>query len=324
MPMHLSPSRAFFCKGNGTTKVNKENTENPRTKNAPEDKKWKNLAPFLNAYVKVFPASEPNKKSIWMLVWVKEDSVISHDYPVPKKSLVYKHLTNKSSEKQKVLEECEDKLVEAYTDAKNFIAEDKDVQTGFEIVGRNDFVMTVRGGFGIEVGYPYVDLLLKNIKEGNNGRAETFQRFFTGVFAHEMTHYIRSEFEEEANAGKEIASHAVQFLSGLGNSPLADARFEEVIEEPEDLYDIDMICSLKVVQSLLLRSCMCAYKPKSFEPSELNKAILSIPECERENTIKRMAGIIIGMSPVDLMRTAADVTMVPFDRSKKDLVEKAG
>lgn len=324
LPVNLNPYDFFTCKSKEKIPAEEETTKTSEPQEIHQDEKdknWKKLSPFLNAYVKVFPSKELSTKGVWMLVWVKEDSIISHDFPVPKSSLIYRYLTSKNPDKQKIFEECENKLVSAYVAAKKFIAENKEVQTGFEIVGKHDYVMAVRGGFGIEAAYLYVDHLIENIANGNKDKAEILQNFFKGVFVHEMVHFLRGEIEEEKNAGKEIASHAVQFLSTLGNSPLTDMRFEEVIKEPEDQYDFDMISAVKVLQNLLIKSGVCGYKPKSIDPSELNKAILSIPEPVREETVRKIAQKIVELSPINLLRIAADVTVVPFDMAKSKEVK---
>ena len=294
-----------------------EPSKNPEDLNT----QWKNLSQFLNAWVKVFWDKE-NKKGVYMLVWVNDDSVVSHKSPVPKSSLIYQYLISGDEDKKKVLEECETILINAYNSAVKFFPENTEVQSGFEIVGKEDFVMSVRGAFGIEIAYPYVDCLIEAIRSDSKEGINILQQFFKGIFAHEMTHYLRNEINEEENTGQEIASHAVQLLVTGGENILIDNRFEEVIKNPQTAYDLDMISALKVLQQKFSQSEYCIYKPTSFNPSELNKTMKSIPETQREKVLQNIAQEIISTSTIDLLRIAAQINVIPF--KKPDLeIEKA-
>ncbi len=270
---------------------------------------WKSQAPFLNAWAKVFPTET---KPIWMLVWVKEDSAYDNDSPVPKLSSIYRYITSQCEEKQKILVSCERVLVGAFKEAKEFIGQEKDVQGGFEIVRRNDFIMTVEGFLGIEVNYKYVDALIRAIEENNLYVAAVLFNMLKASFAHEMVHYIRDEIKEDKSAGQEVASQAVEILVCGGTNPMKNKRIEEAIKEPDDEYEQDIVAAAKVVQKKLTDLQECLYKPKSFKPDELNKAMQSISKEKREELLKKIAQEIIKTSPVDLLRLAAISNVVQF------------
>ncbi len=288
-----------------------------KIKESNEKNIWKNLSPFINAYAKIV-ASVPDKPSAWMLVWVKSDAALFYNFPykpIPEESKLYEYLISQDAEKQKRLLECEKLLVNSYMAAKDFVSGGLEVQSGFEIVGEKDYAMRVRGFFGIEVSYSYVDCVLEAIENNSKDEINCWQQFFTGVFAHEMTHELREEIYQNGDTGQEIASHAVEILSTGGDNLLADLSLSKKISEPDTSYNKDIITGLKVLQQKLSQSNLCQYKPKTHEPSELNRAMQSIPEDKKEEVLKNLAQEIIKTPAIDLLRIAAQVNVVPMKKA---------
>lgn len=285
---------------------------------------WFGVDPFMNAWVKVFtnPVDKKDKESVWMLVWVKNTgAALFHNEPykgVPKSSLIYNCIKSRNPEKQKILTEGENILVNSYLDAKRFLG-NKEVQSGFEITGDRDYVMSVRGMCGIEIAYPYVDQLLEELNENDETKLAYFYNFFKGSFVHEMTHKLRDEFITEEDTGQEIASHAVEMLSTEGINPFLDEKLEATLENTISSYDQDVVAALKVLEQKLSLRKECSYKPKSFSPLELNRAMTSIPIEKRKAVLKELAKEIINASPIELLRLAAKVTVVPLKKNKNDI-----
>ncbi len=291
---------------------------------------WKNLSPFINGLVKVIKDSK-SADPVWMLVWIKNEAALFYNYsykPIPNESKLFSYLTSTNSEKQKIVLDCEKLLLNAYLDAKNFVNGGQEVQSGFEITGQDDCMMRVRGYFGIEVSYTYVDCLLEVLENNVKGEIDSWQQFFKGVFAHEMTHCLRNEILNEGDNGQEIASHAIEMLSTSGNNLIADLSFSKKIADPSTSYNKDLITGLKVLQQKLSSHVLSTYKPKTHEPNELNKSIKSIQEDKREEVLKEIAQEIIKTSAIDLLRIAAQANVIPL--VKADVVsllkewEKAG
>ena len=278
---------------------------------------WNSHTPFLNAWVKVFP---PENRPLWMLVWIKDDAVHYYDAPVSKNSLIYKHITSQNEDKHKVLDKCERLLVKAFLEAKDFIAGDKEVQEGFEIVRRNGYLMTAQGFLGIEMDHRKLDFFIKLISDDNLNGISIMWNYFKGSFAHEMTHFLRDEIEVDENIGQEIAAQAVEMLICGGENPIKDTVFEEAIKDPDTKYKQDMITALKVVYRKLFLSENCTYKPLSFEPDELNKAMQSISKEKRYEVLKAVAEEIVETSPVELFRLASLGNLVSVeDKADKDI-----
>ena len=273
---------------------------------------WYRANPLLGAYYKVFNLGKNNNPDcLFIIAWVKEEASMVHSKPLPKCSLFYKYLTSTDPEKQKHLAKLEQLILNAFIEAKNFLTEDEKVQIGLEIAGGTDYIMAVRGPLGgVEVAYPYIDFILEAIINGDNAKANIMQRFFKSAFAHEITHEIRNEIEENENTGQEIASHAINFLAGCGEDQLHKSFFDEFLEDVKTDYDIDTICGMKVVYYKLSNCKNVSNKPNSFTPSELNKAMLSIPEKIREKTLKQIAREILYASPIELLRIAAGIEPV--------------
>lgn len=274
---------------------------------------WYKISPLLNGYVKVFETDKKVPSSFWIIVWAKElASVflgIPHN-PVPKKSLIYKHITSENPEKQKTLENLENILQETFFQARDFLSKEPVLQNGIEIVGEKGYFMAVKGTFGIKVSYEDIDELIKSINESSEQELKEIKILFKTSFVHEMVHWLRKEIYNEGDTGDEIASHAVEFLSGKGENSLKDTYLaEEVIKNPDNSYKQDTVTGLKVVQKLLSQNKNCQYIPKSHEPKELNKAIKSIREKVREEILKTIANEIINKPVIDLFRIAAQANV---------------
>lgn len=276
---------------------------------SPKSSGWKSLSPFLNAWAKVFVPKGRNSKAVWMLVWVKEATALSNERAVPKKTLLYNCISKGGEEKEKILQQCEEILVQSYLEAKKFLArmsDDTEVQSGFEIVNEKNANMSVRGVFGIEVAVSDVDLLLDAIINDKKDEIYRLKRFFTGGFAHEMVHEIREEIFEEEDTGQEIASHAIELLSTCGDNPKTDeSLLKRIKKSVYSSYDKDIVSGLKLLQSRFLVNENCRYAPESFEPDELNKAMKSIPKEKRERVLKAIAKEILHTTPLELLRLAA-------------------
>ena len=275
---------------------------------------WQSLNPFLNARAKVFTDQKKYKLPTWILVWTKDESVFNRGTPVPKKSLIYTHIISSDENKLKTLEACEEILLSAFFQAKNFIAKNKDVQPGFEIVGNKNSIMVVRGVFGIELSYEYADSILKALREKNWDNVVKLHNFLKASFVHEMAHELRNEVYAE---GDEIASHVTEILACGGDNPLTDEKITGWLDNKSIPYNQDILAALKIVKKLLSGCKDCTYKPESFYPDELNKAMKSIPEDIREKLLSSFAKSIIRKKSLDLLKIAAGVNNMPEKKLKK-------
>ena len=164
---------------------------------------------------------------------------------------------------------------------------------------------------------------LEDLEKKNEERIYYWYKFFKGSFAHEMTHQLRNELIEEENTGQEIASHAVEVLSTEGLNPILDFRLKDMTLNPKTSYAQDVIASLKVIEQKLSNLKDCTYKPKDFTSKELNKAILSISEDKREKILSDLAQEIIKASPIELLKLAAKINVIPIKNPEPaNLIEK--
>ncbi len=266
---------------------------------------WTELTPALNVLSKIFHIK--NNDSVSMFVWVKEKARFHTKDPVPKSSLIYNHVRSLDEDKQFTLQICEKILVDAYLQAKDFIANGKEVQPGFEISGDKNFIMQVKGSFGIEINYRYIDSLLESINAGDIETVQNWKKFFKASFVHEMVHKIREEIYTEPDLAQEIATHAAGILSTGGDNPIEEMYTEEIEKSKNKRYQKDVAAALKVLQRRLLELPACSHKPKNFGLKEINKALMSIPENIKKRTLKKMAEEITSTSGLDLLRMAAGV-----------------
>ena len=268
---------------------------------------WTELIPVLNVLSKVFHIKDNDTVS--MFVWVKEPAKFYTRDPVPKNSLIYKHVRSTDHEKQITLQVCEKILVDAYLQAKEYISNGQEVQPGFEISGDKSCIMKVKGAFGIEVNYLYVDSLLESIDAGDVETVKNWKKFFKASFVHEMVHKLREEIYTEPDTAQEIAPHAISILSTGGDNPMDDIYIEEETRTPgnNNRYQKDVAAALKILQQKLSLLPACLYKPKSFELKEINKALMSIPENIKKRILKKMSQEIVSTSGMDLLRIAAGV-----------------
>jgi len=284
---------------------------------------WYKISPLLNGWAKVFDTGRTIPQTTWIVVWVKEPASIflgvPHD-PVPKKSLIYQYISSNNPEKKKVIERFEKLMVENLLSAKDFLGgKGLLTQTGIEIASQakrkdgKEYFMTVKGLYGIEIAYSDVDTFLEIIEGGNKEKIQKCAVYFKGGLVHEMTHFLRNEFSDDFDSGVEIASHAVEMLSSMGDNPLKDEQFELAMqpEYQDDRYCKDMITALKVVQQKLIEYGYCNYDPQNHTPDEINKAIKSIDEDDRYKVLQNIADEIIKMPAIDLLRAAANIGIEP-------------
>ncbi len=282
------------------------------------DDGWKDLSPLFNAYLKTFPMESSNR-DIWFLIWTRDGE--THELgklykPIPKNSLLYKYLS--SSNKDKILEEGEKMLLDSFLAGKEFTGKNcNDSNFVINIVGEKGYGMCVTGASSIEIAYPNIDSILISIENDEQATINNLKNYFKGAFAHELTHQMRGELEVEVDTGQEIASHAIEILACGGDNLFADRKFKVAVDEQSTSYHKDMVTSLKVVQEFLIQSAGCNYKPKTYKTSELNKAMKSIPEKDRERVLKKIAREIIASSNIELLRIAAKIGV-------KDLVHSKG
>lgn len=266
---------------------------------------WTELTPVSNALSKVFYIK--NNDPVSMFVWVKERAKFYLETPVPKSSLIYNHVRSTNYEKQIILQTCEKILIDAYLQAKDFIANGNEVQPGIEISGDTSSMMKVKGLFGIEVNYFYIDSLLQSIKALDVEAVKNWKKFFKASFVHEMVHQLRKEIYTDSDTAQEIAPHAAEILSTGGDNPAEDVYIEEMRNQKPNRYQNDIVAALKVLEQKLLQSPACKYKPKSFESKEINKALMSISKNIKKQMLKKMAQEIVFTSGQDLLRIAAGV-----------------
>lgn len=276
---------------------------------------WYRLSPFLNGWVKVINTGLDVPSSVWFMVYVKEPASLYYGVPyksVPKKSLIYSHILSKAPDKQNVLRRFENEVTDAFLKAKRFLSPIAVLsQSGLEITNLKKAFMSVRGLFGIEVSYEEVDSFLKAIENNNEEDIKNFRTFFKTAFVHEIVHELREEFIEEDDTGQEIASYAIQFLAGFGDNTILDKYLNGVLKDVKKInkdevehtsYFKDIITSLKLVQQKLKECSSCTYHPKDYSPSELNKAINSIPKHRKEKVLKKITDKILDDSPIELLR----------------------
>lgn len=270
---------------------------------------WKNLSPFFNAHLKVFPIKN-SSSDIWLLIWTKdgETSELNEQYkPIPKNSMLYNCFSGNVL-KKKILEEGERILYDSFLAAKEFTGKNcEDSNFVINIIGEKGYGMCVTGANSIEIASPNIDSILSSIEDDNELGLNYLKNYFKGAFAHEMTHQMRGELEVQTDTGQEIASHAIELLACGGENPFSDRKFLLAIDEQDSSYHKDMVTSLKVVEHFLARSKKCTYKPKNCNVSELNKSMKSIPEKEREGTLSKIAEEIIESSNIELLRIAAGI-----------------
>lgn len=321
VPLQRGASNSKKIKNPPASEVIKETLENV-VKSEDEDKRlgngWYRLSPFLNSWVKVLDTEQKLPSKVWMAVYVKEFASvylgIPH-MPVPKTSLIYQYISSKEPKKQKTLQTFEKAIMEEFLNAKKFLPLGHIAQTGIEIVGRKKFFMAVRGLMGIAVAYPYVDEFLRVIEEDDRNKIGKLRSYFKGGFIHEIVHQLRIEFSKEYDGGEEIASHAAEILSTMGDNPFKDDYLKEVVENEKKLkredalYNKDVIAAMKVVKQKLTEHPKCNYVPKTHEPNELNKAMKSIPEKIREEVLSQIAKEIVKTSPMELLRQAAGINV---------------
>lgn len=246
---------------------------------------WTELIPVLNALSKVFYVE--NNDPVSMFVWVKEHAKFYIENPVPKSSLIYNHVRSTDHEKQVALQTCEKILIDAYLQAKDFIANGKEVQPGFEISGDTSSIMKVKGAFGIEVNYSYIDSILQSIEAMDIETVKNWKKFFKASFVHEMVHKLREEIYTEPDTAQEIAPHAAEILSTGGDNPMEEVYTEEIRSHKPNRYQKDVMAALKVLEQKLLQSPACKYKPKNFELTEINKALMSISKNIKKQMLKK-------------------------------------
>lgn len=293
---------------------------------------WYKLSPFLNAWTKVVETGLDVPPSVWILVYVKEPASIYYGIPhkpVPKKSLIYTYILSKDPSKQSAVRRLEEEIVNSFLEAKRFLPIGLITQTGLEIVAGKGFFMSVRGLFGVEVCYKDVDEFLKAIENNDEALIKDYKTFYKAGFVHEIVHQLRKEFEREEDVGQEIATYAVEILSGLGENYIKDEYLNEIIRKMDKIdkvenasYIMDIIAALKLVQHLLSKCSACEHTPKDFTPYELNKAIKSISKDRREKILKKMANKIIEYSPIELLREALDVKMTTLKLKPKNTSKK--
>lgn len=270
---------------------------------------WKDLSPFFNAHLKVFPITN-SASDIWLLIWTKDGGTeeLNEQYkPIPKNSMLYSCFSGNGF-KKKVLEEGEKILYDSFLAAKEFTGKKcEDSNFIINIVGEKGYGMCVTGTNSIEIASPNIDSILSCVEDENEFDLNNLKNYFKGAFAHEMTHQMRGELEVQVDTGQEIASHAIELLACGGENPFADRKFLLAIDEQDSSYHKDMVTSLKVVEHFLTQSKKCIYKPKNCKISELNKAMKSIPEKERDGILSRIAEEIIDSSNIELLRIAAGI-----------------
>ncbi|MBI3590864.1 MAG: hypothetical protein HY094_05740 [Candidatus Melainabacteria bacterium] len=285
------------------------------------DDGWKNLSPFFNAYLKVFPVIN-DSYDVWFLIWTKDGEAreLGKPYkPIPNNSLLYKHLSS-SGVKNNVLEKGEKILCDSFLAAKEFTGKNCDDSRFvfvINIIGEKGYGMCVTGANSIEITHSNINSVLSSIEDNDETTTSDLKNYFKGAFAHEMTHQIRGELEVKVDTGQEIASHAIEILACGGDNPFADRKFKVAIDEQSTSYHKDMVTSLKVVQEFLIQSESCKYKPKTYETNELNKAMKSISENYRERILKRIAREIIASSNIELLRIAAGIGISHGERHSK-------
>ena len=271
---------------------------------------WKEHTPFMNMLTKVF-SIDGERKPLWIVIWVKQDTAITGKEGVPKKSLIYNYITSPNPERERILQEFEQILLDAFFTAKRFIAERDDIQYGLELMYGKEWAMRLNKDTSIEISHNTIDILLEAIRDDDTETIAKRKQFFKSAFVHEMAHKLREEFVENDDVGQEIASHAAELLACEGDNPASDEKFEFAIKNPVGSYMQDMVAALKVLEQKFLINKDCLYKPRNFTPKELNKAMKSIPERKREKVLQKIAKEIIYASPIELLKTAARVDRAP-------------
>lgn len=323
VPLRASASKKARIENPQAQEVVKETLEKIE-KSGDEDKRlgngWYKLSPFLNSWVKVLDTEQKLPSTVWIAVYVKEHSSVHLGVPhkpVPKTSLIYQYILSKEPKKQKTLQAFERAVVEEFLNAKKFLPLGHLAQTGIEIVKqKKDMFMSVRGLLGIGVAYPYVDEFLRTIEKRNERGIRIYRNFFKSGFVHEIVHQLRNEFSTNEDCSNEIASHAIDILSTMGDNPFKDDYLKWVIgsdkklNREDVLYHKDVIAAMKVVKHKLASNVHCQYIPRSHLPDELNKAMKSIPENIREKVLGEIAKEIVKTSVVELLREAAGISVV--------------
>ncbi len=271
---------------------------------------WKDQTPFMNTLAKVFYI-DGKKKPFWIITWIKRDTAIAGKEGVPNKSLIYNYITSPDSKREKVLQIFEQILIDTFFLAKQFIAENNEIQYGLEIMYGKGWAMALNKDTSIEIAHNTVDFFLKAIRDNDTDLVNNMKQYFKSAFAHEMTHRLRNEFVAEDETGQEIASHAIELLACGGDNPISDEKFKFAVNNPTASYPQDMFTTLKVLEQKFLNNKDCLYKPKNFTIEELNKAMKSIPEKKREGVLKQIAKEILLSSPVELLKIAARVDKTP-------------
>ena len=244
--------------------------------------------------------------------------------PIPYKSLTQEYMDSNNGFKRKVFLDCQQLLINAFGEAKDFLPKGTALQRGFFVSGL-DGGMREGNTFGAEVSCESVDDLIKEVsrfysKNGNGREVIELYQWTKSLFVHEMVHdarNIRCEGGDvETGVESEIATSAVAYLSTWKHNPIYVKDLERALLYEDisiNIYDKAEAAALRVLYSELTALSVSGRfeKPDSYEVQSIQRCIESIPDSIRDNVIRKIS--------LDIIKTSGSELLVLSEKVKKEL-----
>lgn len=236
------------------------------------------------------------------VVWVIDGNASVFN-GVGRQSPVYKCLTSaEKTAERALLAEAEKMLMQAYIDAQDLLPAAVRANKGFVILRQGSGTgMTTGSKLGIHMNDMSVNQLLGQLlyakQTGDYRLVQSTLSNIKSYFAHEYTHNLRGALDNmpKLNAN-EVPSHAVQFLSVWDQYDTFFSSRVSTLKSnpPKNMERLHAeLGGLRLIQSKLESHLLCTIKPKNYSPSELKRAIESIPQAKRQEVLKEFAKDIV-------------------------------
>ena len=245
--------------------------------------------------------------------------------PIPFRSFTQTFIDSNDAFERRIFSDCEQLLINAFGEAKDFLPRGMALQPGFYISG---FDRTMREGasFGIEVSHEMMEDLIREVskfycrKGGGRAIVELYQ-WTKSLFVHEQVHDCRvhEEGDIKDSVQSEIATSAVAFLSTWDYNPIYVARLKRSLfleDGSTDIYYRAEAAALRVLYSHLKELAKSGRfeKPEHYNVIAIQRCIESTPEPIRNNVIRKITR--------DIITTPGDKLLLLSNKIKSEFLNK--